>query len=154
MALTSSGVGVLPAVKGTVQQAFQQSAEKYARNEFLYLLPSTAQTYQIEPQVWSYEQAAHEVTRLQALYRAAGLGHGHRVGLMLENRPSMFFHWLALNGLGVSVVPINTEWRSTELAYLFDHSELCVAVAPALRAESMARAADHAGRKWLSRRLI
>lgn len=138
---------VLPAVRGTVQQAFRHSATKYAASEFLCVLPATAAKYTIEPGVWSYEQAAREVARLETMYHAAGLGHGHRVGLMLENRPTMFFHWLALNGLGVSVVPINTEWRSAELAYLIEHSELCVAVVPSLRAEDMTLAARHAGRE-------
>ena len=32
---------------------------------------------------------------------------GHRVGLMLENRPAAFLHWFALNALGASVVPLN-----------------------------------------------
>jgi len=133
-------------IKGTVRQTFQNSARQYAQNEFLCVLPATAQKYAIEPQVWSYAEAAREVARLETLYRAAGLGHGHRVGLMLENRPAMFFHWLALNGLGVSAVPINTEWRSAELAYLIEHSELCVAVVPPARAEEIARAANSAGR--------
>ena len=39
----------------------------------------------------------------------AGYGHGHRVGLLLENRPAFFLHWFALNALGVSLVPINAE---------------------------------------------
>jgi acyl-CoA synthetase (AMP-forming)/AMP-acid ligase II len=137
----------MPDIRGTVQQGFQSSAEKYARNEFLCVLPGTAREYAIEPQVWSYEQAAREVARLQRLYVAAGIGHGHRVGLMLENRPAMFFHWLALNALGASAVPINTEWRSAELVYLIGHSELCVAVAPPRRADDIARAAGEAGRE-------
>ena len=35
----------------------------------------------------------------------------------VENRPAFFFHWLALNALGASVVPINPQWRSAELEY-------------------------------------
>jgi acyl-CoA synthetase (AMP-forming)/AMP-acid ligase II len=64
---------------------------------------------------------------------------------MLENRPAMFFHWLALNALGVSVVPINTEWRSTEIEYLISHSELCVAVVPPARALDVRLAAQNTG---------
>jgi len=63
-------------------------------------------------------------------YREAGYGHGHRAGLMLESRPAFFFHWLALNALGVSVVPMSSEWRRAELEYLVGHSEICVAVVP------------------------
>ena len=61
-------------------------------------------------------------------YREAGYGVGHRVGLMLENRPDFFFHWFALNGLGASVVPLNADLRPAELDYLMRHSELCLAV--------------------------
>jgi acyl-CoA synthetase (AMP-forming)/AMP-acid ligase II len=144
--MTQSSSGTL-AINGTVHQAFQRSAENYVLNDFLCMLPATAQKYSIEPQVWSYEQAASEVARLQALYRAAGVGHGHRVGLMLENRPEMFFHWLALNALGASAVPINTEWRSAELAYLIEHSDICLAVVPPLRAKDIALAAAEGRRE-------
>jgi acyl-CoA synthetase (AMP-forming)/AMP-acid ligase II len=132
-------------VTGTVHQAFRQSATQYSKSEFLSVLPETAAKYQIEPRAYSYADAAAEVAKLEALYRAADLGHGHRVGLMLENRPAMFFHWLALNALGVSVVPINPEWRSAELEYLIGHSELCVAVVPSVRLSDAALAGRSAG---------
>ena len=132
-------------IAGTVNQAFHQSATRYSESDFLSVLPETAAKYQIEPRAYSYADAAAEVARLEALYRAADLGHGHRVGLMLENRPAMFFHWLALNALGVSVVPINPEWRSAELEYLIGHSELCVAVVPSVRLSDAALAARSAG---------
>ena len=70
--------------------------------------------------------------RIEALkntYQAAGYGHGHRAGLLLENRPAFFVHWFALNALGVSVVPINADLRSAELEYLVSHSEISIAVA-------------------------
>jgi acyl-CoA synthetase (AMP-forming)/AMP-acid ligase II len=129
----------------TVHQAFRQSATLHADSDFLCILPETAAKYQIEPRTYSYRDAAEEVAKLEAQYRGADLGHGHRVGLMLENRPAMFFHWLALNALGVSVVPINPEWRSTELEYLMAHSELCVAVVPPARALDVTLAARNAG---------
>jgi acyl-CoA synthetase (AMP-forming)/AMP-acid ligase II len=129
----------------TVHQAFRQSATIYANSDFLCVLPETAAKYQIEPRTYSYTDAASEVAKLEAQYRGADLGRGHRVGLMLENRPAMFFHWLALNALGVSVVPINPEWRSTELEYLLAHSELCVAVVPSARALDVTLAARNAG---------
>ena len=61
-------------------------------------------------------------------YAAAGYGHGHRAGLLLENRPDFFLHWFALNALGVGVVPINNDMRAAELRYLLEHSELCLAI--------------------------
>ena len=134
-----------PRVSGTVQQAFERSVERYPEHDFLCVLPQTAARYGIEPRTWSYAQAAREVEHLMQLYRAAGYGRGQRAGLMLENRPAFFFHWLALNGLGVSVVPISTEWRSAELEYLVQHSEICVAVVPPARRADLISAAAAVG---------
>ncbi|WP_210263134.1 hypothetical protein, partial [Bradyrhizobium brasilense] len=38
--------------------------------------------------------------------------------LLLENRPDFIVHWLALNGIGVSIVPINPAYRAAEIEYL------------------------------------
>jgi acyl-CoA synthetase (AMP-forming)/AMP-acid ligase II len=129
-----------------VYEAFRRSAVSYEHNDFLCIESRTAGQYSIQARSYSYAQAAIEVELLRSLYAAAGLGHGHRVGLMLENRPSFFFHWLALNALGVSVVPINTEWRRAELEYLLGHSEICVAVVPPARFDELVSAAGSAQR--------
>ena len=135
----------IPTVEGTVYQALRRSAATYEHNDFLCIESQAAERYAIQARSYSYGQAATEVDFLKSVYAAAGLGHGHRAGLMLENRPMFFFHWLALNALGVSVVPINPEWRRAELEYLLDHSEACVAVVPPARAECQTeRSADEA----------
>jgi acyl-CoA synthetase (AMP-forming)/AMP-acid ligase II len=133
-------------IQNTVYEAFRRSARHYPENDFLCVLPQTAVKYSIEPRCYSYADAVREVDGLAGRYRAAGLGIGHRVGLMLENRPAFFFHWLALNALGASVVPLNPEWRRAELEYLVGHSELCVAVVPPERIEESRRAGAAAGR--------
>jgi acyl-CoA synthetase (AMP-forming)/AMP-acid ligase II len=91
-------------VGGTVYEAFRRSAERYPDNELLSVLAQTAAKYSIEARSYSYEDALLEVSELERKYRAAGVGLGQRVGLMLENRPAFFFHWLALNALGAAVV--------------------------------------------------
>lgn len=135
-----------PRVSGSVYEAFRRTTQENADRDFLCVPPRTAATYCIEARTWSYRQAAHEVEVLIRRYREAGYGHGHRAGLMLENRPAFFLHWLALNALGVSVVPMSTEWRTAELEYLVEHSEICVVVAPEARAAELVRAAEAAGR--------
>lgn len=65
---------------------------------------------------------------------------------MLENRPAFFLHWLALNALGVSVVPLSTELRAAELEYVTGHSELDLALAPTARHAELRAAANAAGR--------
>lgn len=117
----------------SVHAAFAASAAQYPDHDFLVVLPETAQIYGIDAQTLRYGEALARVDALAARYRAAGFGAGHRAGLMLENRPAFFLHWLALNALGVSVVPLSTELRAAELEYITDHSELDLAVAPATR---------------------
>jgi acyl-CoA synthetase (AMP-forming)/AMP-acid ligase II len=131
----------------TVFVAFADAAARYAERPFLHILPETAACYAIEAQALTYGEALRQVERLAAAYRAAGYGHGHRAGLMLENRPAFFLHWLALNALGVSVVPINSDMRAAELNYLLGHSELCLAVALPARAAELRAAAAQAGRE-------
>ncbi|MCH8914038.1 MAG: M4 family metallopeptidase [Planctomycetes bacterium] len=45
------------------------------------------------------------------------------VALLLENRPEFLFHYLALNARGVSIVPVNPDYRHAEMLYQMDHSE-------------------------------
>jgi len=132
-------------VTGTVAEAFARSAARFAPNDWLEVLPQTAGAFGIDAHTWSYAEAEREVQRLRSRYAAAGYGHGHRAGLLLENRPEFLLHWLALNGLGVSVVPINPDWRSAELEYLVGHSAIALAVCWPERAAEIEAAARAAG---------
>ena len=132
-------------IGGTVYESFAASTARWAKRPFLYVTAGTAAAYGIEQHEYAYEEVAGEVERLRTIYAAAGYGHGHRAGLLLFNRPEFLFHWLALNALGVSVVPVNPEWRSDELAYLVGH-RISLAVAPVDRHASLATAAASANR--------
>jgi acyl-CoA synthetase (AMP-forming)/AMP-acid ligase II len=111
----------------------------------LYTENVTAATYGIATGPLTYGDAARQVESLRNRYRLAGYGHGHRVGLLLENRPAFFLHWFALNSLGVSVVPISAEMRSAEWTYLIGHSQMCLAISLAARTADLAAAARDAG---------
>ena len=129
----------------TVHALFAHTAARAPQAEFLFVESVTAAAYGLEPGAIAWGEAAREVERLRAAYAAAGYGHGHRVGLLLENRPAFLLHWFALNALGASVVPINAEMRAAELQYLIGHSEICLAVALAERADALRAAARAAG---------
>ncbi len=137
-----------PLLNGTVFEAFMRSVRRYPENDFLCVLPETAQRYGISACTFTYRRASEEVARLAERYRRIGIAR-RRVGLMLENRPDLFFHWLALNSLGSSVVPLNPDWREAELQYIADHSEIALAVVPQTRTRDMATAASLAGRTVL-----
>ncbi len=112
----------------TVAAAFRASVLRWGDRPFLFILPETAKAYGEEPVELSYAACGALVDRLVALYRAAGYARGHRVGLMLDNRPAFFLHWLALNECGASVVPLNPDLRPAELDYLVAHSGIVLAV--------------------------
>ncbi|MEO8653486.1 MAG: AMP-binding protein, partial [Ramlibacter sp.] len=130
----------------TVAHAFAQSVAQFGARPFLAVLPETAEIYGVAAGETRYAQAQERIDDLRAAYRAAGYGHGHRVGLLLENRPDFFWHWFALNGLGVSVVPINADLRAAELEYLIGHSEIALAVALPQSHDRLRAAARTAGR--------
>lgn len=94
-----------------------------------YGAPSRAgRTYHPDGIEFTYAETAVAVEELKEKYAAAGYGHGHRVALLLEQRPELFFHFYALNALGCSIVPINPDYKHDELVYQLAHSESCLAV--------------------------
>ena len=129
----------------TVHATFAATAARTPDADFLITEAVTARAYGIAPGAISWGAAAARVERLRAAYAAAGHGHGHRVGLLLENRPAFLLHWFALNALGVSVVPINADMRSAELAYLIGHSEIGLAVTLPGRVDELHAAAAQSG---------
>ncbi len=140
-AVVSAGV-----MSTTVASQFEISARRWPGLPFVCVLSETAAIYSIAAGEQTYGVLQQQVVALRAGYQRAGYGHGHRVGLLLENRPAFFLHWFALNGLGVSVVPINADLRAAELEYLIAHSEVALVVALASRHDSLRAAAVAADR--------
>lgn len=130
----------------TVFEVLTETARKVADRPFVQVLPETAKIYGIDAGEITYGAILADATKLAGEYRAAGFGLGHRVGILLENRPSFFRHWFALNALGVSVVPINPDLRSAELEYLVAHSEMRAAIVLPSRQDDIRRAAQAGNR--------
>ena len=136
---------IAPPDSTTVHGAFARVAARRGDADFLCIEPETARTYGIDAGARSWREVAVEVERLRAAYAQAGYGHGHRVGLLLENRPAFFTHWLALNALGISIVPIHADMRAAEWTYLIGHSEMSLAVVQPGREGALRAAANEAG---------
>lgn len=117
----------------TVYQRFCWTAELYPDRPFLNVLSETAAVYDIAAGDIAYGQMRTQAGELAEELTAAGYGKGHRVGLLLENRPSFFVCWFALNAVGASVVPINPDLRAQDLSYLLSHSEQCLCLATEVR---------------------
>jgi acyl-CoA synthetase (AMP-forming)/AMP-acid ligase II len=130
----------------TVHARFRETALRRGEAGFLNVLPETAEIYGVAPGEISYRAMLDRVERWRSDFVKRGYGEGHRVGLLLQNRPVFVELWFALNGLGVSVVPINPDLRLSELEYIIAHSEMNAAfVHPGRRGEVEA-AACQAGR--------
>jgi crotonobetaine/carnitine-CoA ligase len=117
----------------TIGEAFRASAAAYGPNAFLAAPINPGRAYHPQGFEITFAEAGRLVEHLAGLYRRAGLGLGHRVAMLLENRPEHFLHKLALNALGVSCVPINPDYRTAEIAYLLSHSKADLALAVADR---------------------
>ncbi len=113
----------------TVYHVLAAVAQARPDSDLLVLEPVTAATYGLGPGSVSYAQALAHTHGLRQRYADAGYGHGHRVALSLDNRPEFFYHWWALNALGVSVVPVHAALRHAELTYLLSHSACVLVVA-------------------------
>ena len=82
------------------------------------------------PDGWeiTWGQVLERVEAKKNVYAKAGVGHGHRVAILFEQRPEFFFHYYALNALGAGIVPINPDYRIEEIKYVIEHSEATLAV--------------------------
>ncbi|MFM1923590.1 MAG: hypothetical protein RL019_1430 [Pseudomonadota bacterium] len=128
----------------TIFEVLSSVAHARPNADLLVLESVTAASYGLSPETVSYAQALAATEALRARYAQAGYGHGHRVALSLDNRPEFFFHWWALNALGVSVVPVHAALRHAELSYLLGHSECALVVARPDRHAALQAALDAA----------
>jgi len=118
--------------QSTIGETFFRAVQVYADKSFLAVPANPARAYDPAGRETSYGEAASVVRELMHVYTAAGYGVGHRIGLLIENRPEHMLHKLAMNALGVCCVPLNPDHRPRELAYVLDHAnvDLVVVLAP------------------------
>jgi acyl-CoA synthetase (AMP-forming)/AMP-acid ligase II len=130
----------------TPYQAFAQRAARDPQAPFLIAPAAAELAYARDGFRCSYGETAAQVEAVKCAYAAAGYGHGARVGLLLENRPDFFVHWLALNGLGAAVFPINPDLQAGDLAHQLKIAEPDVIVTLAARRRLVAAAGMAADR--------
>ncbi|MDA9496895.1 ATP-dependent acyl-CoA ligase [Bradyrhizobium sp. CCBAU 11357] len=130
----------------TVHARFRQTALRRGEAGFLNVLPETSGIYGIPAGEISYRAMLDRIEARRQAFAQSGYGEGHRVGLLLQNRPVFIELWFALNALGVSVVPINPDLRMSELEYIIAHSEMNAAFVLAERRTEVETAARQAGR--------
>jgi len=76
----------------------------------------------------TYSAFLQEVEVQRERYATAGYGVGMRVAVLIGNRPEFYTQYLALNGLGVSIVPLNPQATPAEMRYVINHSGVILAL--------------------------
>lgn len=115
----------------TIFDCFTATAARITNRPFLRIMPGPAAVWGVDAGDISYGEMATRVTERREVLAAADLQSGMRVGLYLYNGPDFFVNWLALNALGLSIVPINPDLQRRELSYIIAHSEMRLMIAAA-----------------------
>ncbi len=115
---------ITPGSDATIGEVFGRCVAAFGLQPFLAVPANPSRAYHPQGLELSYAQAGAAVDALKARYAAAGYGVGHRVALLMDNRPEHLLHKLAMNALGVCCVPLNADHRPREMAYVIDHARV------------------------------
>jgi acyl-CoA synthetase (AMP-forming)/AMP-acid ligase II len=102
-----------------IHERFRQMAERFPDRDFVATPPNPERHYAPAGVTRTYADAARHVDALQTIYAGAGLGHGHRVALQVENHPDFYLHRMALHRLGTTLVPLNQDHVAKEIQHVF-----------------------------------
>ncbi len=121
----------------TIGALFDARTATYADSLLLEVPADAARAYYPDGYTCTFAQARQRVDEMCATLAQAGYGHGHRVAVLLGNRPEMMLLKVALARLGVSWVPVNPDYRAPELAYLLQDSAAGLAIVATSMVEMM-----------------
>lgn len=74
-------------------------------------------------QEWSFRRLAEEIDQMARALLGIGVRAGDRICLWMANRPSWIATQFAVAKIGAILVPINTRYKSGELAYVLKNVE-------------------------------
>ncbi len=94
---------------------------RFVDHDALHIPAQACKHYASKGITYTYSELDTAVTLATDCWRQTGVGG--RIALVLENRAEFFIQWLALNALGVSVIPINHEMSDEEIQYYLAHGE-------------------------------
>jgi long-chain acyl-CoA synthetase len=79
-------------------------------------------------QTWTWSQMLDEVRDYSLGLQAIGMKRGDKVAVVGENRPVLYWTFLAVQALGGVPIPIYADSVADEMAYVLDHAEVRFAV--------------------------
>lgn len=104
----------------SVHEAFQRARRQHGDRPFLHVPAHCAGG----PVDLTYEQAGTRIESIIAGYRHAGYGKGHHVALLLDSRADFYLHWLALNAIGATIVPLGADLAPEESSHVLQHGDV------------------------------
>jgi fatty-acyl-CoA synthase len=99
--------------KLTFGEVVDRAAEQWGDREALFF----------EGRRWSFAEFREETDRAARALIAAGIQPGEHVCLWLVNRPEYLFILFAVAKIGAVLVPINTRFRTRDMAYILSQSD-------------------------------
>jgi crotonobetaine/carnitine-CoA ligase len=123
----------------SIYDRFRDAARRCPDLPFLCIPKGPARDYLAAGAEFRYGQALSIVEELATEYADAGYGVGHRVAIVLENRPEHFWHLLALNAVGACAVPLNPDYLDHEFAYAIEFADSALVVGIGKRLEALRR---------------
>ena len=114
----------------TAFDALEATAREHPRKIFLCMPKSETGDRKSSVVVNEYDFGTlyNHVQTLRSIFERSGIGHGHRVALLLGNRVEYISCFFALNSLGAWVIPISPENTADEMHYQVMHSDVDVAI--------------------------
>jgi long-chain acyl-CoA synthetase len=79
-------------------------------------------------QAWTWTQVLDEVRALSAGLSELGLKRDDKIAIVGSNRPRLYWAMCAAQALGAVPVPIYADSVADEMAYIFEHAEVTIAV--------------------------
>jgi len=111
------------AAQQSVYHAFELAVKHYGPRPFLRVPAVSTQGYADAAIGYSYDETGTRVHALLSGYAALDLSPGDRVAIAFDSRLEVYLHLLALNALGVSIVPLNSGASDDELLHVVGHSD-------------------------------
>ena len=129
----------------TIGSALREAASRFGDLPLLIVPRDPDRSYEPAGRTDTFAQVASLVDDFAAELAAAGYGHGHRIAVLLENRPENLIVKLACAARGVSWVPVNPDYRPAEIAYLLQDSGAVLAIVTDNAAELMRQGIAQSG---------
>lgn len=104
--------------KRTLGSVLDEAAERFGEREALAFGGNT----------WSFAEWRAETDRVAKGLIALGVEPGDRVALWMTNRPEWLFAMFAIAKAGACVVPLNTRYRSDDVAYAIAQSRCAMLI--------------------------